>query len=248
MKKILILISIFPLLFAANICFAEIDSTSTNHSGWDSSLEDELNSIGINTSMLTGDMSNFRDGDFRLTDKIIRAIMSDKLLKNNLEARTNLQQEINKNATLVFPWSNSGLVKLVNENGKLWAELRQDNGENTSLSQGIIFKNSNASLKFDLEIIKVNSNDVLEILIDNLLTTADEPELVVASYKLSNLSGTNQFVVDLSRNRQFTAALAELKNKPKQDQPMVDVVFRLTGSKNKAEPTIIRLGNLQIAY
>ena len=250
MIKILTLLTLFVLLFPMNRCFGQENAQPDydGNSTLNPLLEKELEDAGIAKDALTRDMSNFHDGNFKLTDALISAVMSDRLFFNNPEIRENLKNNINNNKTLIFPWSNTGTVKLVKEDGNLLAELYQDGDDDVSLSQGISFRGSNAVIRFYLETVNTNPDDALKV--EMRYTGADsEPKtIVLGTYNLSNLSRQNNLTIDLSQKSRFISALRELKGSVGGYQPIVDVVFRLEGKKNKDKPTTIRLGNFNISY
>ncbi|MFA5271071.1 MAG: hypothetical protein WC412_01870 [Candidatus Omnitrophota bacterium] len=248
MKKIITAVAIFVFSFTANYCFGEIQPESNTDSGVDPVLERELNNIGISSTVFTRDTSDFRDGDFKLSEKIAKAIMSDNLFRSDPEIQKNLKQTISDNKTLLFPWSNTGIARLARDNDNLVAELYQVSNEDTSISQSITFKSANASIKFDLTPVKTNSDDKLEVLISTFDASGQPQEIILASYQLSDFSGNKHIEVDLYGNKKFAENLRELKNSAGGYESMVDVVFRLQGNKNKDNPTIIHLGNFKISY
>lgn len=250
MRKILTLLTLFVLLFPVSRCFGQENAQPNydDNSTLNPLFEKELEDAGIAKNALTHDMSNFHDGNFKLTDAIISAIMSDRILLNNPEIRENLKKNINNNKTLVFPWSNTGTVKLVKEDGNLLAELHQDSDDDTSLSQGVSFRGSNAAIRFYLETVNANPDDVLKVEMRYTAADSELKTITLDTYNLSNLSRQNNLTIDLSQKSRFVSALRELKGNAGKYQPIADVVFRLEGRKNKDKPTAIRLGNFNISY
>jgi hypothetical protein len=217
--------------------------------GLDPALEKELRNIGIPPEMLVRNPYNFYDGDFEITGKITRAIMENKLFQNNQSYREEIKKNITNSTTLFFPWDSAGKVKLIRINNNALAELYRKGDEGVSVSQYIAFKKKEASLEFDLEVVKADSNDTLQVLL-HLPPEGKKPErqIVLANYTLFQLSQNNHLVINLSRNKLFIDELKELDRLKREYEYFLNVAFYLAPSKNKQSNAIIRLDNIKITY
>jgi hypothetical protein len=200
------------------------------------------NTPGVSQDNDTRD--DFYDGDFELYRKLEEGMRSDNLLgmKGPISKMlTTYIQERSKQ--LSFPWVVTGPVELIKKgrNENTMVELIQGKEKYTSIGQDIAFRNSKASISFELYVKDSGPSDVLEIIFRDIPSLVQPSEKVVlASYKLSKLSSSKRIKINCADRSKVSTFLRE------RDKSKVHVVFRLKGKRKI--PTTIRLDNLKVNY
>lgn len=152
-----------------------------------------------------------------------------------------------------FSWNTKGDVKLVYDGSNTLVELTQSKEGPASISQFFGFKNKDASIEFDVKIIKKTTSDELEVTVADVGGPAwGKPpaiEIPLETFRLSTIYPTKHISINLSNSKYF---LDKQAKDEANDMDLVDasifgtITFRLKG--NAEEPTTIRLDNLKVTY